>query len=383
MRIISQEGYNEKIIGYTRTLFDWNGIKLASEHMFTLKSHHMHEHSIMPIMFEQYIGPYILCLANMTHRYNINKTCFAHYNLFELILSFWKKLEHNFKLTDLSIVTGGSEMFLSTTNISSNPNDKSALFDISTSAIEEEGHAVVETPSKTLEKMQAASRQLEHYSHVLVKNLKLAIIECIGKVLCNNFELKTKYVYPCEYSSVLSTYDKDLDETDWPRATNRFIKILTAYLDSSTLVDREIQMEVLKFIRYITENDPVIQNRLVSAKNANSSSLINNFRNLLRKSSPLNVRTSAMYSLWSLSGDKNYQESHDRKCLLYRAVGAQKFVDTLFDSTDELSLICLEALISISNGPPYRDHETNQLIKSQDDVAKVHAAPAVLRYIFL
>ena len=317
----------------------------------------------------------------MTHKVSINKACFAHYNLFELILSFWKKIEHNFKLSDLSIVVG-SEMFMSSANLSSNPNEKSTLFDISTSAIEDEsGNYSAETVSKNLEKIQAASRHLEHYSHALIKNLKLAIIECVGKVLCNNFELKTKYVYPCDYSSVLSTHEKDVDESDWPRATNRFIKMLITYLDSSTLVDREIQMEVLKFIRYISENDPVVQNRLVNTKNANKSSLINNFRNLLRKSSPLNIRTSAMYSLWSLSGDKNYQEAHDRKCILYRAVGAQKFVDTLFDSTDELSLICLEALISISNGPPYRDNETNQLIKSQDDVAKVHAAPAVLRLL--
>ena len=53
-------------------------------------------------------------------------------------------------------------------------------------------------------------------------------------------------------------------------------------------------------------------------------------------------------------------------------------MDTLFDSSDELSLVCLEALIYISNGPPYRD-ETNSLIKAQDDVAKVHAVPAVVR----
>jgi hypothetical protein len=39
----------------------------------------------------------------------------------------------------------------------------------------------------------------------------------------------------------------------------------------------------------------------------------------------------------------------------------------------------LEALIYISAGPPYRDLDTNQLIKVQDEVAKVHAIPAVIR----
>jgi hypothetical protein len=41
--------------------------------------------------------------------------------------------------------------------------------------------------------------------------------------------------------------------------------------------------------------------------------------------------------------------------------------------------VCLEALIYISAGPPYRDLDTNQLIKVQDEVAKVHAIPAVIR----
>ncbi len=39
----------------------------------------------------------------------------------------------------------------------------------------------------------------------------------------------------------------------------------------------------------------------------------------------------------------------------------------------------MEALIYISAGPPYRDLDTNQLIKVQDEVAKVHAIPAVIR----
>lgn len=217
-------------------------------------------------------------------------------------------------------------------------------------------------------------------SPVLIKNLRLATIECAGKILYNNMDLKNKYIYASTYPSPsLNTHD--FEELNWPRRTNLFIKTLISYLDTGSVNERDLQLEVLRFIRYITDGDSLMQNRLVSTKNAINSTLINNFRNLLRKSSPLIVRSSAMFSLWALSGDKNYQETHDRKCILYRAVGAQKFVDTLFDSDDELTLICLEALTSISYGPSYRDTETgtNELLRLQDDVGRVHAVPAVLR----
>jgi hypothetical protein len=41
-------------------------------------------------------------------------------------------------------------------------------------------------------------------------------------------------------------------------------------------------------------------------------------------------------------------------------------------------MICLDALKSIANGPPYRD-SSNQLIKVLHDISKVQAVPAILR----
>ena len=46
-------------------------------------------------------------------------------------------------------------------------------------------------------------------------------------------------------------------------------------------------------------------------------------------------------------------------------------MDVLFDPDDQLNLICLEALRSIANGPPYRVHSDNQLVKVLQDIAKV------------
>ena len=102
---------------------------------------------------------------------------------------------------------------------------------------------------------------------------------------------------------------------------------------------------------------------------------------LLRKSSLETLRTTAMYLLWSITGAQNHEEFHDRKCCIYRAIGSQRFIDTLFDGDDEINLICLEALSSILTSPPHRNKETKQLVKIQEEVAKLHAIPAILRLL--
>ena len=152
----------------------------------------------------------------------------------------------------------------------------------------------------------------------------------------------------------------------WSILTNIFINIQINSLDSSQVVDKDIQFEALKFVRIISEHDRLMQNRLINVNNPSSSMLINNFRNLLRKSSSIRIKTAAMLTVWTLSGDKNIQESIDRKFALYKAIGAQKFVDILFDCNDDLGLICLEALYCIATGPTSRDRITNELIKGQE-----------------
>jgi hypothetical protein len=167
----------------------------------------------------------------------------------------------------------------------------------------------------------------------------------------------------------------------WSGLTNLFVNTLISYLDTSQVVDKEIQLEVLRFVRLICENDKSMQNRLINVNNPSSSILINNFRNLLRKSSALSIKTAAMLTIWTISGDRNIQDSIDRKFSLYKAIGAQKFVDILFDCNDELGLICLEALYCVAVGPSTRDLITNELIKGQEELFKYHAIPALLRLL--
>ena len=152
----------------------------------------------------------------------------------------------------------------------------------------------------------------------------------MGKVLFMNTQLKQRYVYTYDFTSSSLSFSNETptssSDTDWPKVTNVFIKTLIGYLDTMTIPDRDIQLEVLRFISLLCDSDREMQNRFVTPQNVYTSTLINNFRNLLRKSSPLNIRTSAMFSLWTLSGDKDFREAHDRKTIIYRAIGAQKVI---------------------------------------------------------
>ena len=336
VNFINNEGYNEKIISYVRILFDWyNSAKLTKN-----------ESETKAIAFEQYIGPYIICLANLTHKSVFNKQAFSNYNLFQLLLSFWNKIHvSNNNANFLDKNNNNSFLNQNNNNLKKAPGDaqgefltSSFNFEIEKSFLstvsfdEEKSHFIDEgsvvAPTIGNNKQNQSNANEPRFAPLLIKNLKLAVIECMGKVLSMNTPLKEKYVYTYDFTSSTMSFTNDNPQTDmdWPKVTNVFIKTLIGYLDTMTIPDRDIQLEVLRFIALLCDSDPEMQNRFVTPQNVYTSTLINNFRNLLRKSSPLNIRTSAMFSLWTLSGDKDFRGSHDRKTVIYRAIGAQKVV---------------------------------------------------------
>lgn len=204
----------------------------------------------------------------------------------------------------------------------------------------------------------------------------------------NNDELKAKYIYSYDVTKITSTVELTHDPatTDvFPATTesiqqslNQFIKLLTTLVNDN---DRDFQIQVLKFIQIICVDDLKMQERIVSSKGISTSSLINNFRVLFRKQCPINILTLALNCIWTLTGNENYYENYDRKYLVYRAVGSQKYVDVLFESDDELTLRCIEAIQILASSPLYRDAETNELVNPQDEVAKIHAIPAIVRLL--
>lgn len=145
---------------------------------------------------------------------------------------------------------------------------------------------------------------------------------------------------------------------------NNFInfRTLTSLLNDH---DRELQIEILKFIRLVCDNDFELQQRLIPTCNIENSTLVASLRQLLRKNCPLNVRILSLFSLWTLSGASNFHSNYDRKCRIYRSIGAQKYIDMLIDAgngSDDITLRCLETFETIASAPPYR--------KTSDDTSK-------------
>ncbi len=139
-------------------------------------------------------------------------------------------------------------------------------------------------------------------------------------------------------------------------------------IDASVLSGREFQFESLKFLKLITEQDPIMQNILVRYNGELvDSDLVSSLKNLIKKNSPRNLRFTALFIIWTLSGENESQEFHDRKCAIYRLINPEELIDLLFETENEIILICLEALLSILTSPPYRNN-LNELVNTQDEV---------------
>jgi hypothetical protein len=126
--------------------------------------------------------------------------------------------------------------------------------------------------------------------------------------------------------------------------------------------DRDLQLQILKFLRLIAENDQEIQKRLVPTSKIESSLLIANLRNLLRQNLPLNLRVLSLYVLWTLSGGSKLSLNFDRKCIMFRSIEAEKYIDMLSDvsiSCQDAILHCLEPLEVLASSPPHQKANTD------------------------
>lgn len=327
--------------------------------------------SHFPILFEQYICSYLICLGHLAHNNPINKQLILKFNLFEKLIDFWRQLlylaENNKSLNAKHNKDFNSEH-------EGLPGEETALNENSNN--EDKETVIVDL------KITSLKRILDKLSSSLIKQLKIAIIDCIGRMIFRFDNLKIKYIYSYQETISNVSFNVRFENTkDWPKLTNEFIKQLITFLDTSVCLDRELQLCVIKFLKLICEDDYKIILKLVDQTEVTTSNLINSIRSLLRKSTLEIIRINVMELLWMLTGGEQNFEFYDRKCFIYRAIGSQRFIDTLFDGDDHINLICLEALSSILESPPHRDKETHQLVKIQEEVAKLHAIPAVLRLL--
>ncbi len=193
----------------------------------------------------------------------------------------------------------------------------------------------------------------------LIKNIKLSLIECIGKIFNKNDQLKNRYLYNYKSASTIETTKDFLKSADW------FVNELISLLDSS---DRDVQYEALTFIKLICETDSNMQNILVNNNTLIESNLINSLKNLLRKYFPMSIRLTALTTLWILSGEKDDSaEFYDRKCNIYKMFDAEEFLDLLFEQNEEITLISLEAINSLLNTPLFKN-KSNEIVDPKDEV---------------
>lgn len=94
LKFINKEGLNENILNYIKTLFDYNDCKkmVNSHKSQPSETDATTNNDESTIPFEQYIGGYLTCLANLTHESHFNKHLFFNLNLVEPILRLWKWL---------------------------------------------------------------------------------------------------------------------------------------------------------------------------------------------------------------------------------------------------------------------------------------------------
>ena len=394
LEFANKNGYSETIINYIKILFDYTNLirylELVNEEETCYRELADFVNKVEnEIIFEHFIGAYLSCLGNLTHFNKTNKKLVLDKNLIELILNFWNQVsllnwKSSKKQTNIKRLNYFSSdiSLMSFKEYSDQSNGSSYQSKITNDDTQSILNSILSNEATTSSKLNYINKVIDMISPTLVKNLKIIIIECLGKIFYHNNDLKKKYIFPSDvFYFIKSNYNQINELDNWVLNTIKFIRSLISYLDAITFIDREIQLKVLEFIRYLTDNDPIMQNRLIRSDSAFNSALVNNFRGFLRKSSHNSIRTSALLCLWTLTGEKNHHDYFDRKSTLYRAVGVQKFVDTLFDSNEKLILICLEALTCICHSPPYRDPDSNELMYTQDDLAKVHASSALIRIL--
>lgn len=190
------------------------------------------------------------------------------------------------------------------------------------------------------------------------KIIKLALVDCIGKLFYKNTVLKKQYI--------INKHE----------ATHLFIVNVYENIDPNKSVLKEQRYASMTFLSRIAFNDLNIIRALVNFNDTFNAKLLLLIKDFIKRS-PTKLKESAMSTLWILCGSEKYYESHDEKWIVYKVIGTRNLVDSLND-TDTITLVCLEALRAIAAGPFFRDHKTNSLINGCDDVGREHAVPALM-----
>jgi len=129
--------------------------------------------SEIPVLFDQYIHPFIICLGNLAFRSGISKDCFNRSNLMDNILSFWSHVKET--RPDMKVLANT----LTTVQHDNIPK----IFD--------------------------------ELTPKLTKNLKLGIIEALGKILNKNDNLKQLYMYSYNERPTNERLKSELKRADW------------------------------------------------------------------------------------------------------------------------------------------------------------------------
>jgi hypothetical protein len=367
--IINREGFNDKIIDYIHKLFEWNvlikilnikkaikeeqialsalnNVKEDSEYDFDnddddddnddninptdgdnneneipfptantsisrmkRKTPSAMQHE-KPILFEQYIGHYLICLSNLAMDSYHNKQVVVQLNIFEFLISFWTQLQYMvlYHTENELLIKGGSFgsahtsvsfNFTSTFNSKNKANFSNPVLNVLSNLLirlesneMKEEYTHITNPDEMVRliqyRIEIVKKLVGSLPMLLIKNLRLATIECMAKVFLDNFNLKKKYIYQSDFdlTSVAEFTLQDnqiLADLDWFKVISVFVKIMVSCLDRTINSDIDLQLEVLRFLRFISQDDSKMQTKLVNIVNVSNSNLINNFRFLLRK----------------------------------------------------------------------------------------------------
>lgn len=427
--IIIKENYCEKIILFIKLLFDLNNFRKKYYKSMGYSVAESLKFNKTLILFEQYIHTYLICLGNLIA---INTRCKMLFNevfLYEYIVNLWFQMHMHSQqpsqqppymsqhhISKPNQMSNRRESQMSSYSImSSNYYSNSLLMPINTnskitsSLMQPKAKLSLTSSLASLDigyRNKAKLAPLLAFDHIpeqfnainsiidqeepkitsnLIRLLKLAIIDCIGKSFYNNIELKSAYLYPDTVANKRKQYKYLHKDKNWHYVTNLFINALVEFLDANRAVDRELRASILKFISLLFANDRTAVRLLVdfqhsSGQTKNETMLIDSLKGLIRKSSALVVREEAIKTIWIISGADDSYNTLNEKLFIYKAIGTQRFVDCLCDS-DYLSLISLEALQVIAGGPPFRESVTGKLIKGTEEVARLHAIPSIIRLL--
>ena len=329
IKLFVNENYGEKIINYTKLLFDANELIVMQS---------IAANSGDSVLFEEYISNYLTCVGYLLVNSVALQNIFLNIKLYEKILTFWYAVEV-YCIENFSESLIGSRLFVNSSNLFNSESTltmKPRFFNILTTK--------------------------------LLKILKSTIIKCLGHVFNNNDHLKQLYIYSMDHQN-----------DEWCKRTNDFINCLIDDLEMTKPFDDDYRSSILTFLTNAADNDPKFQKYLINPKDVGQSRLLFHIKNLLKKNVTKKLREQVIEVIWVFTGSNDYFNTQDIKLNVYKAIGVHRYVDSIIDS-DVLTIASLEAIQRLADGPPHRD-ANNVLVNSSDDVARAHVIPALVRLI--